>query len=187
MDDAGRKQVDELATQASKQAGPDALRALLRAVVDARLAERPIMSILLDPADVDDAVQSTLIVIAEKIATFEGRASFATWVDRVARNEARMVLRRKGRLSEPVTNDVPVYDRSAQRLSSLIANDDVLQACLDQLSTEHRQALELREVDGYSYDEIAEQLHIPVGTVRSRINRARRQLAELLVTAGVMS
>ncbi len=187
MDDAGQERLAELASKASQHNDPDALRALLRIVIDARLAEKPIVSILLDPADVDDAVQATLIVIAEKISTFEGRASFATWVDRVARNEARMVLRRKGRRSEPVTNELPTQDRSAARLSSLIADEDLFQTCLDQLSVEHRQALELRDVDGYSYDEIAARLQLPLGTVRSRINRARRQLAELLVTAGVKS
>lgn len=174
--------VDEIAAMAA--AGVElALAELLRIVLDLRLAERPVRTVLLDDADVDDAVQATLITVATRIATFEGRSRFRTWVDRVARNEALAVIRRKQRLTEPVTDEVPEFDRSARRLSSLVAGEDAFAALLGRLSPEHASVLRLREEEGYSYDDIAEQLDLPVGTVRSRINRARKLLAELLVSA----
>lgn len=176
--------VDEIATLAADGFEP-AVAELLRLVLDLRMAERPIRTVLLDDADVDDAVQSTLIAVATKISTFEGRSRFRSWVDRVARNEALAVIRRKKRLTEPVTDDVPELDRSARRLSSLVAGEAAFATLLDRLSPEHASVLRLREEEGYSYEDISEQLGVPVGTVRSRINRARKLLAELLLaTAG---
>ena len=151
-------------------------------MLDRRLVERPVRAVLLDPADVDDAVQATLITVASRIGSFERRARFTTWLDRVARNEALMVLRRKKRLSEPVSNEVPENDRSARRLSSLVANERVLEVAMEELSPEHRQVIVMREVEALSYEEIAERVGVPVGTVRSRINRARSTLADLLLS-----
>lgn len=178
--EVAREALEELAVLAAGGCGA-ALRPVLQQVLERRLAERAVRTILIDPADIDDAVQTTLIAVAEKISTFQGTARFTTWVDRVARNEALMLVRRRQRKSEPVSNQLPESDRRARRLSSLIAQEHAVRQALAQLSVEHRQALHLREELGLTYDEIAASLSVPVGTVRSRINRARRTLAELLL------
>ncbi len=173
--------LDQLAALAARGFQP-ALRPLLQAVMQQRLAENTVRRVLLDPADVDDAVQATLIVVAEKISSFRSDAPFAGWLGRVARNEALLVLRRRRRKSEPVSYRLPETDHRARRLSSLLADEIAVQSALGRLSSEHQQVLRLREHDDLSYKEIADQLGLPVGTVRSRINRARRALAELLLS-----
>ena len=117
--------------------------------------------------------------------TFEGRARarYVTWLDRIARNEVKMVLRRRGRRTEPATYEVPDADPSARRLSSLVADDARYRWALDQLSAEHRSVIVLREEEGRPYDEIAQLLGLAPGTVRSRLNRARGKLIDLLLTA----
>lgn len=173
--------VDELVGLARGGSRP-ALSGLLRIVLELRWAERPVRTVLMDPADIDDAVQATLIAIAGKLATFEGRSSLRTWVGSIAQNEALTVVRRKSRRSEPVTDALPEIDPTARRLSSLVAGEQAYAGLLAHLSPEHRAVISLREEHGLSYDEIAARLAVPVGTVRSRINRARRLLAERLLS-----
>ncbi|MEM8922150.1 MAG: sigma-70 family RNA polymerase sigma factor [Actinomycetota bacterium] len=158
-----------------------ALPVLLRAVLDHRLAENAVRTVLLDPADIDDAIQATLIAVSERIRSFEGRSRFTTWLHTVARNEALMVLRRRSRRNEPSGDPAPEFDPSARRLSSLIAGEQAVEATLAALSEEHRLILDLRERQGFSYEEIGKRLDLAPGTVRSRLSRARRHLADVLV------
>ncbi len=174
--------LDEIACLAS---GGDqqAISALVRIIFEMRLAEPPVRSVLLDPADVDEAIQLTLISVATKIGTFEGSSSLKTWVGAIAKNEALQVVRRKKRSTEPVTNEIPDYASSARHLSSLVADEDLYLKAVTTLSDEHREVLQLREDLDLSYEAIAERLGIPVGTVRSRINRARILLTERILSA----
>ncbi len=174
--------VDALARRAA-DGDRAALGLVLGAVLDHRLAERAVRSVLLDDADVDDAVQGALIAVAENIGGFEGRARFTTWLDRVARNEALTLLRRRNRKSEPEPADLPDAAAPTPRLSSLVADEQTMAELMARLPDDYRTALLLREEAGCSYDEIAARTGVPVGTVRSRLSRARRALAELLVDA----
>lgn len=178
--DSVHEGLNELAALAAFGFEP-ALRPLLQQMLDRRLAERAVRRVLLNPADIDDAVQATLIAVAEHVSEFQGRSRFTTWVETIARNEALMVIRRQQRKSEPSSNELPESDQFAKRLSSLVADQEALRVALSQLSPEHREVLVLREDQGLTYDEIAARLATPVGTVRSRINRARRTLAEFLL------
>lgn len=173
----GLEQVAQLAASGFEPAlGP-----LLAEVLDRRLAEKAIRSVLLDAADIEDAVQGTLITVADKISSFEGRSRFSTWLHRVAYNEALAIVRRRNRKSEPISNQLPETGVSAKRLSSMIADQETLHAALQQLSDDHRQVLYLREDLGMSYEEIASKLAVPVNTVRTRIRRARMNLFDLLL------
>ena len=154
---------------------------LIGIVVQHRLAERAIRRVLLDPNDVDDALQNTLIAIAEKIDRFEGRSRFTTWLHTVARNEALMVLRRKQRPTENTVEVIGDEPGFVQRLSSVIIDRSRVQAAIASLPEMQRQVLLMREFEGLDYAEIAERLDLPIGTVRSRINRARSMLAETLL------
>lgn len=154
-----------------------ATEVLLELVHKHRIAHPAITSLLVDPADIEDAAQLTLIAVMEKIGQFEGRARFQTWVRAIARNEALQVLRRKQRKSEPSTASVPEQGFS-RRLSSVVADEMAVRAALDQVPEPFRESLILREFDQLSYEEIAARLDVPVGTVRSRIARAREMLAQ---------
>lgn len=158
-----------------------ALGPLLSEVLNKKLADRVVRSVLLDPADIEDAVQGTLIAVADKISSFEGRSRFSTWLHRIAYNEALMVVRRRNRKSEPISNQLPETGLSAKRLSSMIADQETVQAALQRLSGDHREILCLREDLGLSYGEIANMLGLPINTVRSRISRARSSFLDLLL------
>ena len=159
----------------------EARELLIEVTLTKRLAERPIRLVLLDPDDVDDAVQNTLIAIAEKIDRFQGRSRFTTWLHTVARNEALMVLRRKKPTGQLNDEDGPPPG-FVQRLSSVVVNEQRVQRAIASLPEQQRLEVELREMQGIDYEEIARRLDVPIGTVRSRINRARAALAEMLLT-----
>lgn len=171
--------LDELASLA--RLGGPALDLLLSQIVTRELAEASIRSMFFDDAAVDDAVQESVVAVAQGIGSFRGEAAFLTWLDRVARNVARQIRRRSARLSEPVSNEVPERVDGTRRLSSLVADEQVMDQALARLSPEHREILLLREVEELSYDEITLRLRIPPGTVRSRLQRARLQLTRMLL------
>jgi RNA polymerase sigma-70 factor, ECF subfamily len=170
--------LDALATYGARGAVP-ATEVLLELVHRHRIAQPAITTLLVDPADIEDAAQLTLIAVMEKIAQFEGRSRFQTWVRAIARNEALQVLRRKQRKTEPSTDEVPEQHAFSRRLSSVVADEHAVRQALERVPEPYREALVLREFDGLGYDEIAERLGVPVGTVRSRISRARELLAKL--------
>lgn len=176
--DALGPHLDRLAALAREHAS--ALQLLLATVVEKRLAEVSVRKVFLDEDRVDDAVQETVLAVAGAIDGFRGDAAFLTWLDRVALNAARQIRRRGQRLSEPVSNEVPEVAWS-RRVSSMVANEVVVTRAFGLLSPEHQQVIRLREMDGRSYDEISAELDLPVGTVRSRLNRARADLADRLI------
>lgn len=169
--------LDGLAVHGAQGAVP-ATELLLELVHRHRVAHPAITSLLVDPADIEDAAQLTLIAVLEKIDQFEGRSRFQTWVRAIARNEALQVLRRKQRKTEPATDDVPEQWAFARRLSSVVADEVAVRQALERVPEPYREALVLREFEQLGYDEIAERLGVPVGTVRSRIARARDLLAQ---------
>lgn len=169
--------LDELAAQGAAGSSP-ATEVLLELVHRHRVAHPAITSLLIDPADIADAAQLTLIAVMERIAQFEGRSRFQTWVRSVARNEALQLLRRKQRKSEPVSDAVPERAAFTRRLSSVVADEMAVQQAIARIPEPFREALVLREFDQLGYDEIAARLDVPIGTVRSRIARAREHLAQ---------
>ncbi len=172
-----RRLLDAIAVRAA--AGSRSATELLVVIVHRhRLAVPPITDVLIDPADIDDAAQLTLIAVAERIGRFEGRAPFRSWLRTVARNEALQVLRRKRRTHEDQGAELPDDGDFVRRLSSVVANEFLVRQALDRVSEPFREALIMREVRQLDYAEIADLLGVPVGTVRSRIARARAQLAE---------
>lgn len=172
-----RRQLTELALAA--RSGSERLMAeLLHVVSETGIARRSAADILFDVADIDDAEQSTLLVLTEKIAGFEGRSEFTSWLRTVARNEALQVLRRrKRREHDPLTPDTDVW---TERMSSIVADRETLARAVADLPTDYRDALLLRAEGGFDYATIAERTGVPIGTVRSRISRARSMVARAL-------
>ena len=129
--------------------------------------------------DALDATQEALLLIARKIAQFDGRSRFSTWCYRVATNAALDEARRRNRRPRPAehlpersTSEVPSDAQIADRLD--------IDAALSELSPDYRAAVALRDIVGMDYAEIGEVLQLPPGTVRSRISRGRAALADLL-------
>jgi RNA polymerase sigma-70 factor (ECF subfamily) len=132
-------------------------------------------------ADADDAAQNALISIARNIGSFDQRSSFSTWVWRIATNAALDEIRRRGRRDVP-SSDHHDFDRPDPSTSAVSNLDDrqLVEAALLRIPLEFRTAVVLRDLADLDYDEIADVLDIPIGTVRSRISRGRSQLASLL-------
>lgn len=133
-----------------------------------------------------DVVQDAFVQAFVKLETFQRASQFYTWLYRIAFNLAISRRRRQkptaslDRAREEA-GDEPVSD-GAGPTSGLEQQERAaqVQAALAALSEEHRAVLVLREIDGFDYEAIAEMLDLPVGTVRSRLNRARTQLREQL-------
>jgi len=133
-----------------------------------------------------DVVQDAFVHAFVKLETFQRSSAFYTWLYRIAVNAA-ISRRRRRRVSVSVeqtreaTGDEPIDDGDAPsaRLEQAERVTQVQQA-LAALSEEHRAILVLREMEGFDYEAIAEMLELPVGTVRSRLHRARLQLRDQL-------
>jgi RNA polymerase sigma-70 factor (ECF subfamily) len=134
--------------------------------------------------DVEDVVQQAFVQAFVKLETFQRAASFYTWVYRIAMNSALTLRRRSAvRAVRLVDADGQVRDVADPgpapdgRLDQQERAAQV-QAALATLAEEQRVVLVLREIDGLDYEAIGDVLAIPVGTVRSRLFRARAQFAE---------
>ena len=133
--------------------------------------------------DAEEAVQDTLLQVANKIHTFRGTGSFAGWVTIVATNQARQTYRSLKRRA--VEQSAEVLPESVDpRTTSVIAGSrlDLLEA-LESLESSHPQLVQplvLRDLGALSYAEIADELDVPLGTVKARIHQARKAVAEHL-------
>lgn len=147
---------------------------------------------MLDPDDTEDVVQETFIKAYMAINRFRQDATFSTWIFRIGINTAKHGLALRHRQGAHVSTTA---DRESEGKEVLEAGADFdtpeskletketlasLDAALAALPQEQRISFELRELEGLSYEEIAGQMHCPVGTVRSRIHRARDSLAAAL-------
>jgi RNA polymerase sigma-70 factor (ECF subfamily) len=160
---------------AARAGDKDALDRLLRAHYDRlhALCRR----LTGNEADALDACQEALITIALRLDRFDGRSSFATWAYRVTTNACFDELRRRQR--RPLAMVAP--DRpSATDVGEATADRVDVDAALARLPGEYRAAVVLRDLCGLAYEEIADVLEVPIGTVRSRIARGRGLLVGLL-------
>lgn len=143
-----------------------------------------------DPEDAQDVLQDAFIRAFEKLNQFHGDSSFYTWIYRIAINLAfsdrrKRKVRPHGRGPVPggASGEEPV-DRSPETDPAFALEREereaVVEAALQALAPEHRAVVVLKDFDGRRYEEISEILHIPIGTVRSRLHRARCELRERL-------
>ncbi|HVC97009.1 MAG TPA: sigma-70 family RNA polymerase sigma factor [Pirellulales bacterium] len=138
------------------------------------------------PEDARDVVQDAFVQAFVKLETFQRTSAFYTWLYRIAFNAAISRKRRqKPTLSvewqREQAGEEPVDGRAGpgERLERQELAAQV-RAALAKLSEEHRTVIVLREIDGHDYDAIADILELPLGTVRSRLHRARLQLRDEL-------
>jgi RNA polymerase sigma-70 factor, ECF subfamily len=136
--------------------------------------------------DADDAAQEAMISIVRGLERFDGRSAFTTWIYRIATNAALDELRKRSRRPAlHVATDDDGYtpeavDSLSERTVEAVADRMAIDAALGELPDEFKAAVVLRDVCDLDYSEIAQALDIPVGTVKSRIARARAQLVERL-------
>lgn len=140
------------------------------------------------PDDALDVVQDAFVNAYSSLGSFKGDAEFYTWLYRIAFNTA-ISQRRKRRtlISLESTRDGEAIDPPDQsdetRPGAALERAEgeaVLQEALNRLSPEHRSVLVLKDIEGLKYEQIADVLDVPIGTIRSRIHRARLELKELL-------
>lgn len=128
---------------------------------------------LMDTSDVDDVAQDSLITVAGSVAGFRGDSAFTSWVHTIVRHRVVDHLRRRR-----ATSPLPPEDLGpAERMSSMIASRATIRAALDDLPELYRGPVVLRDVEGLSYQEVANRLGRGLGTTKSQIARGRAMLA----------
>ncbi len=137
-----------------------------------------------NPADAADLVQEVLLRVRRGLASYQP-GSFEGWLWRITRNAFLDDVRRKQRRpTAPLPEDLDRWDRSSTPAADIeydrLAIGDDIQKALLELPIEFREAVVLCDIIGLSYDEISAATAVPIGTVRSRIHRGRRQLRDKL-------
>jgi len=153
---------------------------------------RLLSRLIRDTAEVEDVAQEAFIKAYRALPNFRGDSAFYTWLYRIAINTAKNFLVSQGRRA-PTSTEADVEDAEtfddgehlrdlntpdAMLLSRQVA--DAVNRAIDRLPEDLKTAIVLRELEGLSYEEIAETMNCPIGTVRSRIFRAREAIAEEL-------
>jgi len=145
-----------------------------------------------DPAEVEDVTQEAFIKAYRALPAFRGDSAFYTWLYRIGINTAKNYLMAMGRRA-PTSTEVEADEaegfEEGEQLrdintpeSVLLSNEiaETVNSTIEKLPEELRIAIQLREIEGMSYEEIAKVMDCPIGTVRSRIFRAREAIAEQL-------
>ena len=145
-----------------------------------------------DPAEVEDVAQEAFIKAYRALPSFRGDSAFYTWLYRIGINTAKNYLMALGRRA-PTSTEVEAQDaegfedgeqlRDINTPESMLLSKEIaatVNATIEELPEELRTAIQLREIEGMSYEDIARIMDCPIGTVRSRIFRAREAIAERL-------
>ena len=145
-----------------------------------------------DPAEVEDVTQEAFIKAYRALPAFRGDSAFYTWLYRIGLNPAKNYLMAMGRRA-PTSTEVEAEEadgfeegeqlRDINTPESLLLSNEIaktVNAPIEQLPQELRTAIQMREIEGMSYEDIAKAMDCPIGTVRSRIFRAREAIAEQL-------
>lgn len=141
------------------------------------------------PDDAADVVQEAFLSAYQALHTFKGDAEFFTWLYRITFNAAISLKRKKRPVISLDANsqdsgfepdDSSEYVKPGAALERT-EDERQLNAAIAKLSAEHREVLLMKDIDGLKYEDIAEVLGVPIGTIRSRLHRARLELRELLV------
>jgi RNA polymerase sigma-70 factor (ECF subfamily) len=145
-----------------------------------------------DPAEVEDVAQEAFIKAYRALPSFRGDSAFYTWLYRIGINTAKNYLVAMGRRAPTATEfdseeaegfEDGEHLRDINTPESMLMSNEIARTVndsIEQLPEELRNAITLREIEGLSYEDIATIMNCPIGTVRSRIFRAREAIAEKL-------
>lgn len=149
-------------------------------------------SMLSDREDAYDAAQEVFVRVYKNIGSFKEESSFNTWLYRIITNVCFDILRKRQKTSKVISisnmmgedNDIDIPDDSPtpEENIELTERQRAVKDAISQLREEYRVVITMCDIEGMSYDDIAEMLGIPKGTVKSRINRARSSLKKILIT-----
>jgi RNA polymerase sigma-70 factor (ECF subfamily) len=173
------------------QAGDQQAFGLLVAKYQRKLL-RLVSRLVRDSAEAEDVTQEAFVKAYRSLAGFRGDSAFYTWLYRIGVNTAKNWLVAHGR-RVPTATEMDNTEAESYGESDLLHDTDTpervlmskqiaatVNAAMDELPEELRTAVTLREIEGLSYEEIAQVMDCPIGTVRSRIFRAREAIAEKL-------
>ena len=153
------------------------------------------LALVKDENDARELVQDAFLRVYKSLNSFQGTSSFFTWLYRIITNLSIDLLRRPGHRATELDEGRLEIEEDQEAffpfLSRVDGSDPVdvvrrkeigarLQTALDALPSYHRGVIVMREIEGLSYEEIAEMMDCPIGTVRSRIFRAREAIAQRL-------
>ncbi len=141
--------------------------------------------------DALDAAQETFVKIFKGINAFGGKSSLDTWIYRVTVNTCMDLLRKRSRTvqtqsldaqpdGDSIEQEIPDTAPTPEQNSERLERTRVLRAAIAELSPEYREVITLFDIEGFSYDEIGKILSLPLGTVKSRLARARKALKKVL-------
>ncbi len=137
--------------------------------------------------DAEDIVQETFLRVFKNKHYYKEIAKFSTWVYTIAGNLAKTELRRRKRrkvfsvsnfVNEERDYDIPDSGRNPEKEVEGSIKDDIIQKAIEKLPSKFKEVILLRDVQGFAYEEISQILNIPLGTVKSRVNRGRLKLQE---------
>mgnify|MGYP000989361842 CR=1 FL=1 len=135
--------------------------------------------------DAEDLAQEIFIKVYKNLKTYKGDSSFSTWLYRVAHNTC-IDKYRSIKPNVSLTDALGTYEYAASKETQpdeqLLKkeNKELIQSCINSLKPEYRSVIILRDIQNYTYQEIALMLDIPLGTVKSYISRGRQALRELI-------
>ncbi len=138
-------------------------------------------------SDSEDIVQETFLRVYKNKHYYKEIAKFSTWVYTIAGNLAKTELRRRKRhkifsvsnfVNEERDYDIPDKSHSPERKVDGTIKEDIIQKAIEKLPPKFKEVIILRDVQGFAYEEISQILNIPLGTVKSRVNRGRLKLQE---------
>jgi len=172
----------------AKQGDQDAFEALILSCKEK--AYNIALRYMQNEEDALDALQESFIKIFRHLSKFNEQSRFDTWVYRIVVNSCNDLLRKNKKISYMDTvykneddEDIPfeIADKAPgpEGLLDQKEENETILNCLNKLSDEHREILVLRDIKGFAYDEIAEILDCSIGTVKSKISRARQKFKEI--------
>ncbi len=148
-----------------------------------------IMSFVGERSDAEDIVQDTFVKIYRFRQSYKKVAKFSTWIYTVAGNLARSELRKRRRQQlytmSNLGNDGQEFEAvetrvNADEMTDSAVTKDLIRKAIRQLPEKYQEIIRLREIENLSYEEIAQQTDLPIGTIKSRVNRARERLQKTL-------
>ena len=187
---AGDREIDQKLVERAQRGDTQAFGMLVEKYQ--RKLGRLLSRLIRDPAEVEDVVQESFIKAYRALPNFRGDSAFYTWLYRIGINTAKNYLVAMGRRPQ-VAADIEIEDaenfedgnelRTMDTPETELMSKEIAQTVNETVASlpeELRTAITLREIEGLSYEEIATLMNCPIGTVRSRIFRARETIAEKL-------
>jgi RNA polymerase sigma-70 factor (ECF subfamily) len=187
MNQVNEREIDRLLVARVQQGDKRAFELLVSKYQ--RKINRLVSRLVRDAAEIEDVTQEAFIKAYRALPQFRGESAFYTWLYRIAINTAKNYLASQGRRAPTTTDndaeEAETFDdadqlRDINTPESLLMSKQVgetVSRAMEALPEELRTAIQLREIEGMSYEDIAAAMDCPIGTVRSRIFRARESIA----------